>query len=182
VGLGLISLPVTAAGAHGMSAGDKPLVSGVVTLQHLRASEVISLFAREQLPSGGAKAPRAARAGTGESLLPAGIDALLPAAEPGSVDLVGNEDVFSRLNDCLRVLDVPLKSAGPGRQRVTLTLQRADARSVRAAVLRLPGHGAARVSGRELVLEGTPQWLHQALRQVIRGELQEPKASLPPAL
>jgi len=177
----LTGMPLAAL-AHGMSAGDKPLVSGTVSLKHLRAGELISLFAREQLPAGAAKLPRAARAGTEESLLPTGVDALLPTRQADTVTLVGNEDVFFRLNECLRVLDVPIEDIGRGRQRVVLTLQHAEARTVRAAVLKYPGRGAATVNGRQLILEGTAEWLHLALRQVIRGELQEPKTSPPPTL
>jgi hypothetical protein len=163
-----------------MSAGDKPLVSGTLSLKHLRAGEVISLFSREQLPAGAAKQPRAARAGTDESLLPVGVDALLPAAETGTIALVGNEDLFPRLNDCLHVLDVPAEATTSGRQRIVLTLHQADARTVRTSVLRLPGRGAAIVNGHQLILEGTPEWLHRALRQVIRGELSTPTTPAPP--
>jgi hypothetical protein len=181
VGLALAVLPVHSALGHGMSAGDKPLVSGIVSLKHLHAGDVISLFSREQLPAG-ARLPRAARAGTGESLLPAGIDALLPTGDAGTLTLVGNEDVFLRLHDCLRILDVPMEITGPGRQRVVLTLVRAEARTVRAAILRLPGRGTAASDGHQLVVEGSPEWLHRALREVVREELQEPRASPPPAL
>jgi len=168
--------------AHGMSAGDKPLVSGLVSLKHLRAGEVISLFAREHAPANSARLPRAARAGTDESLLPNGVDALLPAAGTDAVTLVGNEGFFPRLLDCLRVLDVPVESKASGRQRVVLNLRGADGRAIRTAVLRLPGRGSATLTGHQLVLEGTTEWLHRSLRQVIRGEMEERTTLHPPTL
>jgi hypothetical protein len=182
LGLALCTFAGSPAGAHGASAGDKPVVTGVVTLQHLRASEVISLFARESLPRAAAKPPRAAHAGTEESLLPSGIEGLLQTGEARTVALVGRDDQMPRLHDCLRVLDVPVETTTAGRQRVVLQLQQANVRALRAAILRLPGRGTAVANAHQLVLEGSLEWLHQALRQVIRAELQVPLPGRPPTL
>jgi len=69
---------------------------------------------------------------------------------------------------------VPIVRTGPDREKVVLTLRRADPRRLRMLLLRLAGSGSAVFRGRQLALEGKRAWLHRALRQVIRAELREP--------
>jgi hypothetical protein len=85
--------------------------------------------------------------------------------------LVGDEDRFVELSDCIRVIDVAPETVAAGRQRVTLTLRRANPRALRAEVLHQGREGTVAVTGKQLVLEGSPSWLHGALRAVIRHEL-----------
>lgn len=164
-----------------MTAGDLPLVSGSLHLTHRRPAEIVALFARELAAGSGRSAPRAARAGVVESLLPAKVDALLRGTAADELVLVGTEDVLGRVGDCIRELDVPVEQLGPDRERITLTLRAAVPAEVRRAVLKLPGAGQAFVVERRLTLEGSPEWLHRALRQVIRLELLPPEKPGPPA-
>ena len=72
---------------------------------------------------------------------------------------------------CIQVLDAPVEASGPGRVRTVLKLDRASARELRHAINRLPGGSPVVISGHTLTLEGRPDWLHRALRCVIRAEL-----------
>lgn len=164
-----------------MTAGDLPLVSGSLRLTHRRPAEIVALFAREQAAGPGRSTPRAARAGVAESLLPAKVDALLRGSATDELVLVGTEDVLGRVGDCIRELDVPVERLGPDRERITLTLRAAVPTKVRRAVLKLPGAGQASFTERRLTLEGSPEWLHRALRQVIRLELLPPEKPGPPS-
>lgn len=162
------------AAAHGASAGDLPVVPEPVALKHLRSADVVALFGRETLPESPRSVPRAARGDSAASLLPRGIEAVMRAGDASTVVLVGAENRFLEMRECLEVLDVSAEQVAPDRRRVVLTLRHADPLSVRSAVRRLAGGGSALVSARKLTLEGSAEWLHRALRQVIRGELGEP--------
>jgi hypothetical protein len=146
-----------------------------VSLKYRKPADIVALFARERLRvASGDHVPRAARSDSAESLLPGGIDAVFPAPEPGQVVVVGTEAHPAEIRACIQLLDVPVETISAARQKVVLTLRHADPRQVRDIILRLPDAGAATTGGRQLTLEGTPAWLHRALRQVIRAELQEP--------
>ena len=179
--LALLVLPGGPALAHGATAGSKPLVPGAMRLKHRQPAEIIALFARERLPDAGREGfLRAARAGIADSLLPAGVDGVLRGPEADAVVLVGDEERLPELGECIQVLDVPVERTAPDRGKMLLTLRQADARRLRVAVLRLPGAGSATVIGGKLALEGSPEWLHRALRQVIRAELGVPEPLAPP--
>lgn len=176
----LLLLQVLGAGrvfAHTDSPGSPPLAPTALRLKHRKPTEIIALFARERLPGpSGAPIPRAARIDTAESLVPGGVDAVLRAEDPHEIILVGTEGVPA-IRRCIQVLDAPTEGTGPDREKIVLTLRRADARRLRTLVLRLPGAGSAAPRGRQLVLEGSRAWLHRALRQVIRAELQQPESA-----
>ena len=175
--LPLLALLAPTAWAHGATGGDLPLTPRPVRLQHLRSVDVVALFARETLPTpSGRSLPRAARSSSSGSLLPAGIEAVLRSRDPREVVLVGAPDGFDRLLGCLAVVDAPAEQIGPNRRRVTLTLRHASASAVRRAIRRQGSDGSARIKRGRLVLEGAPEWLHRALREVIRAELQSPTA------
>jgi hypothetical protein len=174
IALALLTTAVEPAAAHGASAGDLPVVPEPVVLKHLRPADVVALFGRETLPESPGAGPRAARADSRDSLLPRGIEAVMRAGNTATVVLVGAENRFLEMQECLEVLDVSPEQVAPDRRRIVLTLRHADPPSVRSAVRRLAGKGSAVVSGRKLTLEGSAEWLHRALRQVIRGELGEP--------
>lgn len=146
-----------------------------VALKHRTPAEIVALFAREEPTSPADHPPRAARSDSPESLLPGGIDAVFGAPERDQVIVVGTEAHPDELRACIRLLDVPVKPTAAGRQKVVLTLAHGVPRQLRAAALRLPGAGSAVAAGRQLTLEGSPAWLHRALRQVIRAELDEPE-------
>jgi hypothetical protein len=167
---------------HPDSPSSPPLVSLSIRLKHQPATGIVALFAREERPdSPGERLPRAARSDSPESLLPGGIDAVLRGPTANQVIVVGTEAHPAELRECIRVVDVPVQRMGPDHGRVVLTLRRADAARVRQRVLHLPGAGSAAASDRQLVLEGTPEWLHRALRQVVRAELNEPESVGRPA-
>jgi hypothetical protein len=172
----LLCLLVLGAGqsfAHSDSPGSPPLLPTPIHLKHRTPRAIVSLFAREHLPvAPHGHIPRAARIDEAESLVPPGVDGVLLTGTD-QVIVVGTEGVPD-IEACIQVLDVPLETSGPDRERMVLTLRRADARQLRALVLRLPEAGAAVVKGRQLTLEGKPAWLHRAERQVIRAELREP--------
>ena len=169
--LGLLMAGTGPAWAHADSPASPPLVPTPLQLKYQKPAEIIALFAREQLSPGG-RSPRTARTDVEESLLPGGTDALLPGTQQDAVVLVGTEGVAD-VRDCIEVIDVPVESAGLGRERVVVKLQHADAVQVRAAVLGLPEAGKVVIQGRQIALTGTNAWLHRALRQVIRAELHE---------
>jgi hypothetical protein len=170
-------LSVGKVSAHTDSPGSPPLAPTTLRLQHRKPAEIIALFARERLPgTGGAPIPRAARIDTEESLVPGGVDAVLRAEDPHQIILVGTEGVPA-IRRCIQVLDAPTERTGPDREKIVLTLRRPDARRLRTQVLRLPEAGTAVPRGRQLVLEGSRAWLHRALRQVIRAELQQPASA-----
>jgi len=108
--------------------------------------------------------------------VPPGVDAVLRTEDPDEVILVGTEGVPDILN-CIQVVDVPIERIGPDREKIVLTLRRADATRLRPLILHLPEAGSAVLKGRQLVLEGKRAWLHRALRQVIRAELKEPAST-----
>jgi hypothetical protein len=162
---------------HTDSPGSPPLAPSPLRLRHRKPAEIVALFARERLPGApGDHIPRAARIDAAESLVPAGVDAVLRTEEPDQVILVGTEGVTD-VRDCIRLLDVPVERTGPEREKIVLTLRRADPRRLRTLVLRLPEAGSAVFRGRQLVLEGKRTWLHRALRVVIRAELREPESA-----
>jgi hypothetical protein len=163
--------------AHTDSPGSPPLVPQPLRLKHRKPSEIIALFSREQLPDrAGSPSPRAARVDTEESLVPPGVDALLPAEAPDQLIVVGTERVPD-ISDCIQVLDAPVVKTGPDREKIALTLRRADAQRLRAAILRFSKPGRVVLQGRQLLLEGTRARLHRALRQVIRAELKQPDSA-----
>jgi hypothetical protein len=82
------------------------------------------------------------------------VDAVLRAANPHQIVLVGTEGLPA-MRHCIQVLDVPIETSGPDREKIVLTLRRADARRLRTRVLRLPEAGSALPQGRQLVLEGS---------------------------
>lgn len=155
--------------AHTDSPGSLPLLPHTLRLKHRTAAELVALFGRERLPAG-AQVPRAARPDTAESLVPAGVDGILRVGEPHELRVVAREGV-DQLLELIAELDTPVETVAPGRQRLSLTLRRADGTRLRPELARLPGAGSAVLRQRRLVLEGSPEWLHQALRQVIRAEL-----------
>jgi hypothetical protein len=108
--------------------------------------------------------------------VPAGVDAVLRAEDPRVIVLVGTEGIPT-IRHCIQVLDAPTERTSPDREKIVLTLRRADARRLRTLVLRLPEAGSAIPQGRQLVLEGSRAWLHRALRQVIRAELKQPETA-----
>jgi hypothetical protein len=171
--LSFLVAPAAPVLAHGATSGSPPLVPETAALKHRRAEEIIALFAREELPTAArGSIPRAARAGSQGSLLPSGIDAVLRASEGGAVVLVGTAGL-AEMRECIEVLDAPVQTKGPDRQRIVLALRHADPLTVRDSVLRLPEAGSVTISGGKLVLEGRPEWVHRSLRQVIREELNE---------
>jgi hypothetical protein len=187
--LPLLALIPGRVSAHPDSPGSPPLVPTPLRLKYRKPAEIVALFARERMPPGpgphnapsappapGDHIPRAARSDEEQSLVPNGVDAVLRTADPNQVVLVGTEGVPA-IRDCIQVLDTPLDTTGPDREKIVLTLRHADARRVRTLVLRLPEAGSAGLRGRQLVLEGKQTWLHRALRQVIRAELREPAST-----
>jgi hypothetical protein len=100
-------LPAVPVLAHGATAGSMPLVPAAVHLKHRKPAEIVALFAREELPaSANERVPRAARFDSAGSLLPAGIEALTRTATD-EVILVGAEERFPAMLECLRVVDAP---------------------------------------------------------------------------
>jgi hypothetical protein len=163
--------------AHADSPGSPPLAPTPLRLKYRTPAEIVALFARERLPAAPRDLiPRAARIDEAESLLPPGVDAILRTPQPDQVVVVGTERVPDLLH-CIQVLDAPIERTGPDREKIVLTLRHADARGLRASVLRLPEAASATLMGRQLVLEGKPAWIHRALRQVIRAELREPPSA-----
>lgn len=179
--LPLLALDGAPALAHADSPSARPLLPHPVRLKYQTPAEIVALFALERLPgSSGEGIPRAACSDEPESLVPGGVSSMLRTPDSGQVVLVGTEG-FSDVRDCIAVLDAPIQNAGQGRQRIVLTPRHADPNRVRRVVLGYPGAGTATVNGRQLVLEGTRDWLHRALRQVIRGELRVPDSTGVPA-
>ncbi len=166
-------------GAHGATAGSEPLVPVTLRLRHRTPAEVVALLLREERAPEN-RVPRAARSANDGARLPPGVDAVMRTAGPDEVVLVGAPSALSRMEECLRVLDAPAERVAPGAERVTLTLGRASSAELRRAVRRLAGGGTATAEGRRLVLEGTPAWLHRALREVARAEMGLEPASTDP--
>lgn len=164
----ILGLGGSPAGAHGATAGDRPLTPIAFKLKHRSPAEIVALLARSDMPSG--SAPRGARAGNAGALLPEGVDGVLRGPDPHSLLIVGNGSLAA-VESCLEVLDVPLAPTGGGDFRVTLNLRNAGARSLQALVRREPGRGDAAARGRTLTLQGSAAWLHRALRRVAQAEL-----------
>jgi hypothetical protein len=173
--LPLLAVSADRVWAHADSPGSPPLAPSPLRLKYRKPAEIVALFARERLPDlPGDHIPRAARIDEAESLVPSGVDAVLRTED--QVVLVGTEGV-SKIRDCIQVLDAPIETTGTDHEKVVLTLRQADARRLRTLVLRLPEAGSAVPRGRQLALAGKRAWLHRALRQVIRAELQEPAST-----
>lgn len=174
----LISSPAL---AHGTTAGDLPVTPETVKVAHRPAAEIVALFASERLPSAATlRTLRGARAGNPEALLPPGIDGVLRNRQPADELVIAGFKDLGQVEDCIRVLDAPVEKTATG-LRVKLVLHRASAADLRNEARRLPGSGSASAEGRTLTLEGRPEWLHRALRQVIRAELDLRPAPQAPA-
>ena len=164
----LLSHP-TPAVAHGATAGDSPVTCGSVVLRHRSAAEIVALLARAAESANPAETPRGARAGSGDALLPEGVDGILVSGSAGLTILAPSERLTDAV-ECIRLLDQPVTNIPTGRLRITLTLRRGDARQIRREVVAAPGSGAVHTRGAEVVLEGDRIWLHAALRAVVRAE------------
>jgi hypothetical protein len=173
----LLALSARPVFGHADSPGSPPLVPSPLRLRYQKPAEIVALFARERLPgSPSDPIPRAARTDEAESLVPPGVDAVLRTVHADQVVLVGTEGV-PQIRDCIQVLDAPLETSGPDREKIVLTLRHADGHRLSASVLRLPEAGSAVLKGHQLMLEGKRTWLHRTLRQVIRAELKEPAST-----
>src|SRR2546427_10267455 len=76
--LPLLALSAGRAFAHADSPGSPPLAPNPLRLKYRKPAEIVALFARERLPDApGDHIPRAARSAEEESLVPAGVDAVL---------------------------------------------------------------------------------------------------------
>lgn len=164
---GLLSSPACG-WAHGTTAGDLPVSQGLLKLRHRSSADLIALFSRENVQPG-TRIPRNARAGGEGVLLPSGVDGLLRES-PTELGLLGFDDRFSRLAECIEVLDTPVLGSGD-HLRVALLLRHSGARELRARIGRIQGGKVTQADGTRLELEGSEQWLHQALREVIKAEL-----------
>src|SRR5438128_8818227 len=90
--LPLQALSAGRAFAHADSPGSPPLAPNPLRLKYRKPAEIVALFARERLPDApGDHIPRAARIDEEESLVPAGVDAVLRTEDPDQVVLVGTE-------------------------------------------------------------------------------------------
>ena len=179
----MLALSVFTAGsvplsAHTGSEGGLPLTPLSLRLQHQRPTEILALFAREQLLGPTEHLPRAAVNDDPESLLPSGVQALYRTQNFDELVLVATEGA-SDVEACIRELDVPVRLLSPDRQQVVVTLRSAAAARLCSTILRLPEAGSATVAGGKLTLTGKPGWLHRALRSVLRAELRIPE---PPAI
>ncbi len=163
--------------AHPESSGSLPLRSVSIPLRHRSPADLVALFAREERPGREEEIPRAARADNAETLLPGETQALLRTRTPGELVIVAMTGA-AELEAAVRLLDVPIHPAGPGREVVTVAPAHAPGPALRAAVLQLPGAGTATLAGGRLTLCGSPAWLHRALRCVLRAEF----GVSPPAL
>ncbi|MFN3648225.1 MAG: hypothetical protein ACK47B_01490 [Armatimonadota bacterium] len=155
--------------AHTGSQGAPPSAPHTLRLKHRTAAELIALFGREQYP-GNSHVPRSARPDARDSLVPYGIDGILRIGGAHELRVVGREGT-EELLELIRELDVPVETVSPGRQRVTVTLRRASGTRLKSVLARQAGGGSVVLQGRGLKLEGSAEWLHRALRQVIRAEL-----------
>src|SRR5207245_7172543 len=138
------------------SPGSPPLAPTPLRLKYRKPAEIVALFAREQLTDAPGEHPpaarvpaRAARIDEEESLVPPGVDAVLRTQDPDQVVLVGTEGVPD-IRSCIQVLDAPLERTGTDREKIVLTLRRADAHRLRTLVLLLPGAGAVVLLGRQV--------------------------------
>jgi hypothetical protein len=109
----------TPAHAHADSPASPPLVPTELKLQHADATRIVALFSLPQLPRDIGGVPRAARVDEVGSLVPYGADAVLQTRDPQELTLVGTEAV-STLRDCIGVLDVPLQTLSPQRERLVI--------------------------------------------------------------
>ena len=172
--LPLLAVSATPVFAHADSPGSLPLKPHSLRLQHRRPAEILALFAQEQRPDLTGHIPRATSSDSPESLLPSGTDAIYRTRAADELVVVAREGAAA-VEACIRELDVPSQPVGLEQEKIVLTLRRARALDLRAAVLRLSGAGSATATGQQLVLVGRPAWLHRALRRVIRVELGVPE-------
>lgn len=164
----LVSHPTPAA-AHGATAGDSPVTSGSVVLRHRAAAEIVALLARAAASANPADTPRGARTGSGDALLPDGVDGILVSGSAGLTILAPSERLAAAA-ECIRLLDQPVKTLPSGRMRIAISLRHGDPRQVRREIVAAPGSGVVHVRGAEVVLEGDRIWLHAALRAIVRVE------------
>ena len=155
--------------AHGATSGDSPVTSGSVVLRHRTAAEIVALLARAAAPTDLAETPRGARTGSGDALLPVGVDGILISGSAGLTILAPSERLADAA-ECIRLLDQPVTTLPSGRMRIAISLRRGDPRQGRREIVAVPGFGAVLVRGAEVVLEGDRIWLHAALRAVVRAE------------
>lgn len=162
--LAFVALP---AWAHAPDSRSVPLEGTRVRLQHRSTQEVIAFFSRPALPDG-VPPPRSARAGTPDSLLPAGVEAIL-RGDDGEVVLVGAGASCTALAELLRRLDQIVTAVASGDVETRIRTG-ASARDVARQIRSLPGGGTVKVEGSELRLTGSREWLFRALRVAIQAE------------
>lgn len=165
--------------AHGAGSGDLPPVRETVVLKHANPSRLMQLFSRPRPADPVGRPQRAAQNGTNDSLLPAGIQAVLSYQQKPELLVVGSAEALATTRRLIRVLDAPAVPAAGGRERMVLDLDRANPARIEFALRAAPGKGAFNSAGSRITLEGDPAWMHHALREVIRAEL--PKMSQAPA-
>ncbi len=162
-------LGVVPAWAHTDSPGALPVTPLTLQLQHRTGAEIVALFSRRNLPRPG-DTPRAARTDTQDSLIPSGTEALYRTQAAREVTAATREGI-DLLARCVAVLDAPLTTLGPERQRLTLSLRNGNPLSLKRSALAQPGAGTISTHGTALTLEGSPAWLHTVQRLVIQAEL-----------
>src|SRR6476646_7956160 len=81
--LPLLALSASPVLAHADSPCSPPLAPSPLHLKYREPAEIVALFARERLPgTSGERIPRAARFDEPESLVPAGVEAVLRSEAP----------------------------------------------------------------------------------------------------
>ncbi len=120
------------------------------------------------------------------SLVPAGIRATIAFPTGGTLMVKGEPPAVCQFALACTLLDVPTERRGDGRIRITLRPTRADLTELTRQIRELPGAGQVQLMAKSLTLEGSAAWLHQALRQAVRQELNgkgaEKSAYVPPYL
>ena len=144
------------------------MVMGGIKLVHHEGAYIINLVAKET-PSDTATSRPMERA-----IMPSGTSGVIALPREKQVFTAGTREAVELLRNGIRLVDVPRKKIAKDQESVVLAPQRVKPQELRESLLALPNGGAATVRDGSVVVEGSADWIHRALRQAMQAEMSAP--------
>jgi hypothetical protein len=154
-----------------------------ISLSHQPANAMMDLLLFEKPQPGRRSEPKEPGPGklaqgaagrTSENLLPKEIDGIILFPQANSLLVRGSREATGALEAAVPVLDVPHDYLARDRVRAVVKPKRGTPAQVKAEIEKLPEGGKVTVEEKSVVLEGSPAWLHRALRALFVIEAQPP--------
>jgi hypothetical protein len=165
--LAFASAPVL---ADKVAADGSPLLLEKLTLAHQKPTELMNLFLSKKMPIA---VPGQRFIPLGESYLPKGIEGVLAFQLDNSLIVRGTSEALEALKRGIQIADVKIDRPSKEQAVAVLTPKRLHPRFLREQFLKLPDAGTATVKDEQLTICGSTEWVEEALRIAIRGEIGE---------